>query len=174
MTPATATVAGAQSVPNNKDLSPAPAIIDAAVKARRRRMTLTRSGPSSRVCRNVIMGMKNCRRDQANERKPIAKHKTHWPVTLACEVLKVSASSYFEHWRRKDTNKPSKPGANKRIGNEALLVHIRAIHVQAIATGVIASLILNQEYLAGALHGCSSRVACIDRLPAQILAKYGQ
>jgi len=40
----------------------------------------------------------------------IAKHKTRWPVTLACEVLEVSTSGYFEHWRRKDTTKPSKPG----------------------------------------------------------------
>ncbi len=27
-----------------------------------------------------------------------------------CEVLEVSASGYFEHWRRKDATKPSKPG----------------------------------------------------------------
>ena len=60
----------------------------------------------------------------------IGKHMAVWPVTLTCEVLGVSASGYFEHWRRKDTDKPSKPGANKRIGNEALLVHIRAIHAE--------------------------------------------
>ena len=44
-----------------------------------------------------------------------------WPVTLACEVLGVSASGYFEHWRRKDADKPSRAGANKRISDEALL-----------------------------------------------------
>ena len=60
----------------------------------------------------------------------IAKHKACWPVTLTCEVLGVSASGYFEHWRRKDADKPSRPGATKRIGNEALLVHIRAIHAE--------------------------------------------
>lgn len=60
----------------------------------------------------------------------IAKHKACWPVTLSCEVLGVSASGYFEHWRRKDGDKPSRPGANKRISNEALLVHIRAIHAE--------------------------------------------
>jgi transposase InsO family protein len=60
----------------------------------------------------------------------IAKHKTQWPVTLACDVLEVSASGYFEHWRRKDHPKPSKPGANKRISDEALLVHIKAIHAE--------------------------------------------
>jgi putative transposase len=60
----------------------------------------------------------------------IAKHKAHWPVTLTCEVLQVSASGYFEHWRRKDTSKPSRAGANRRITGEALLVHIRAIHAE--------------------------------------------
>lgn len=60
----------------------------------------------------------------------IARHKAQWPVTLACEVLGVSASGYFEHWRRKDAAKPSGPGANKRISDEALLVHIKAIHAE--------------------------------------------
>ena len=60
----------------------------------------------------------------------IAQHTAHWPVTLSCEVLGVSASGYFEHWRRNDNDKPDKPGANKRISNEALLVHIRAIHIE--------------------------------------------
>jgi hypothetical protein len=32
---------------------------------------------------------------------------------LACEVLGVSASGYFEHGRRKKFPKPSKPGAHK-------------------------------------------------------------
>ena len=40
----------------------------------------------------------------------IARHKAVWPVTLACEVLDVSASGYFEHWRKKDLDKPSRAG----------------------------------------------------------------
>ena len=60
----------------------------------------------------------------------IARHKKVWPITLSCEVLQVSASGYFEHWRHKDTPKPSKPGASKRISDEALLVHILAIHAE--------------------------------------------
>jgi putative transposase len=60
----------------------------------------------------------------------IAQHKAHWPITLACEVLGVSPSGYFVHWRRKDTNKPSKPEVRKRISDEALLVHIKAIHAE--------------------------------------------
>ena len=63
-------------------------------------------------------------------RSGIAKHKTQWPVTLTCEVLEVSASGYFEHWHRKDTTKPSEPGVSKRISDEALLVHIKAIHAE--------------------------------------------
>jgi hypothetical protein len=58
----------------------------------------------------------------------IARHKALWPITLSCQVLGVSASGYFEHWRRKDADKPSRPGANRRISDEALLVHIKAIH----------------------------------------------
>jgi putative transposase len=60
----------------------------------------------------------------------IVKHKTCWPVTLICEVLQVSASGYFEHWRRKDTTKPSKQGVSKRISDEALLVHVKVIHAE--------------------------------------------
>ena len=45
-------------------------------------------------------------------------------------MLGVSASGYFEHWRRKGADKPSRPGANKRISDEALLVHIKAIHAE--------------------------------------------
>ena len=60
----------------------------------------------------------------------IASNKAHWPITLACEVLGVSASGYFEHGRRKKFPKPSKPGAHKRMSDEALLAHIRAIHAE--------------------------------------------
>lgn len=60
----------------------------------------------------------------------IASRKSHWPITLACEVLGVSASGYFEHWRRKNVDQPSKPGVNQRISDEALLTHIRAIHAE--------------------------------------------
>ena len=60
----------------------------------------------------------------------IASNKKHWPVSLTCEMLGVSTSGYFEHLRRKGADRPSKPGANKRISNEALLAHIRAIHAE--------------------------------------------
>jgi len=60
----------------------------------------------------------------------IAKHKNQWPVSLACDVLSVSTSGYFEHWRRKGSAKPSSPQTGGRISNEALLAHVRAIHAE--------------------------------------------
>ena len=56
----------------------------------------------------------------------IAKHRHQWPVSLACETLDVSTSGYFEHQKRRDD--PGRPG--KRVSNEALLAHIRAIHAE--------------------------------------------
>ena len=60
----------------------------------------------------------------------IERHKKHWPVSLAREVLGVSTSGFVEHMRRKGADQPSKPGANMRLSNEALLAHIRAIQVE--------------------------------------------
>jgi len=48
-------------------------------------------------------------------------------VSLSCEVLSVSTSGYHEYRRRSGT--PTQPG--KRIGNDALLVHIRAVHAES-------------------------------------------
>ena len=48
---------------------------------------------------------------------------------MTCETLGVSASGYFEHQRRCRSSQPSKPGGG-RLGNEALLTHIRAIHAE--------------------------------------------
>jgi len=45
-------------------------------------------------------------------------------------VLGVNPSSYFEHWLRKDTDKISSPGVSKRISDEPLLVHIKAIYAE--------------------------------------------
>jgi putative transposase len=60
----------------------------------------------------------------------IARHRAAWPITLVCEVLGVSPSGYFEHCRRKNVDKPSRSGANKRISDDALLVHIKAVHAE--------------------------------------------
>ena len=58
-----------------------------------------------------------------------ASHKARWPVSLACEVLGVSTSGYFEHQRRRAYGGPRQPGGG-RVGNEALLAHMRAIHAE--------------------------------------------
>jgi hypothetical protein len=60
----------------------------------------------------------------------IAANKKQWPVSMMSELLGVSTSGYFEHMRRKGRDKPSKPGASKRISNEALLAYIRAIQAE--------------------------------------------
>ena len=60
----------------------------------------------------------------------VARHKNQWPITVSCATLDISSSGYFEHWQRIDSSKPSKPSNHKRISDEALLVHIRAIHAE--------------------------------------------
>ena len=60
----------------------------------------------------------------------IARHKKHWPVSLACDVLGVSTNGFFENMQRTESEQPSGPGVNKRVSSEALLAHIRAIHVE--------------------------------------------
>ncbi len=53
--------------------------------------------------------------------------RKHYPVSLACEVLDVSASGYFSWLRRRDS---ARPGPGGRYSDEALLAHIRAIHAE--------------------------------------------
>ena len=54
--------------------------------------------------------------------------RRRWPVSLSCQVLQFSPSAYHQRRRRDQT-----PGAgsSKRISDDALLVHIRAIHAQS-------------------------------------------
>jgi hypothetical protein len=55
----------------------------------------------------------------------IERNRQHWPVSLACEVLGVSASGYHERNRRERTRGD---GPRRSISDDALLVHIRAVH----------------------------------------------
>ena len=57
----------------------------------------------------------------------IERHRARWPVSRSCKVLGVSASGDHEHCRRSIPL----PRPGKRIGNEALLVHIRAVHTES-------------------------------------------
>ncbi len=56
----------------------------------------------------------------------IERHKYRWPVSVQCEVLGVSPSGYREHFARR-----ASPQQRKRLSNDALLVHIKAIHGEA-------------------------------------------
>lgn len=56
----------------------------------------------------------------------IQRHKTSWPVSLQCEVLGVSPSGYHDHVRQRASRKPG-----TRMSNDALLVHIKAVHAQS-------------------------------------------
>jgi transposase InsO family protein len=55
----------------------------------------------------------------------IERHKRDWPVSAQCEVLGVSASGYHQHFSRR-----ASPRERKRVSNDALLVHIKAIHAE--------------------------------------------
>jgi len=53
--------------------------------------------------------------------------KTHWPITLMCQVLEVSPSGYFG-WEASG-RRPERPGVRCH-SSEVLLTHIRSIHEQ--------------------------------------------
>ena len=53
--------------------------------------------------------------------------RIHWPVSVACEVLGVSVSGYF-NWQSRQDARPS--GPTGRLNNEALLAHMRAVHAE--------------------------------------------
>ena len=59
----------------------------------------------------------------------IERHRRQWPVTLQCEVLGVSASGYFERQMRLQAGTALSVGQGRqRVGDEALLAHIKAAH----------------------------------------------
>ena len=53
----------------------------------------------------------------------IERNRKRWPVSVACAVLGVSPSGYHDH--RVRSTRP-----RRGISNDALLVHIRAIHAE--------------------------------------------
>jgi len=59
----------------------------------------------------------------------IERMRNVWPISLVCEVLEVSASGWHQWRRRKASKKPSTPQSG-RLSNDALLTHIKAIHVE--------------------------------------------
>lgn len=53
--------------------------------------------------------------------------RRQYPVSVSCEVLEVSSSGYFNWLRRRETGRG---GPARRLSDEALLAHIRAIHAE--------------------------------------------
>jgi hypothetical protein len=53
--------------------------------------------------------------------------RKQYPVSIACEVLEVSASGYFTWARQHKAKRTGQPG---RYSDEALLTHMRAIHAE--------------------------------------------
>ena len=57
----------------------------------------------------------------------IERNSRQWPVSVACEALGVSPSGY--HARKARDVNPDRP--RRRISNDALLVHIKAVHAES-------------------------------------------
>ena len=54
----------------------------------------------------------------------IQRHRHAWPVSGQCRVLQVSAAGYHAHLVRRASD------AQQRLSDEALLVHIKALHAE--------------------------------------------
>ena len=63
----------------------------------------------------------------------IERHRYQWPVSIQCDVLKVSVSGFQQYLHRKvASNTPTDGGG--RVNDMALLAHIRAIHAESKGT----------------------------------------
>jgi putative transposase len=56
----------------------------------------------------------------------IERHRNVWPVVFQCRVLEVSVSGYRQH-RARGAKPPAAAPEGKRLGDMALLAHIRAV-----------------------------------------------
>ena len=55
----------------------------------------------------------------------IQQHRRLWPVSVQCRVLQVSAAGYHAHLVRR-----ASAAQRQRLSDEALLVHIKAVHAE--------------------------------------------
>lgn len=64
----------------------------------------------------------------------IERNRRHWPISLACEVLGVSPSGYHERKAREigDTSR-----SRRNISDDALFVHIRAVHAETAEVALL-------------------------------------
>ena len=60
----------------------------------------------------------------------VQSHRQHWPISVQCRVLRVSLAGYHGHVARQDSS-GCDPGSRRSLPDDALLVHIRAIHAEA-------------------------------------------
>jgi len=58
----------------------------------------------------------------------IQRHRREWPISVQCRVLEVSVAGYHEHFVRK-----ASATQRRHLSDEALLVHIKAIHAETRA-----------------------------------------
>jgi putative transposase len=56
----------------------------------------------------------------------VERHRNVWPVVVQCRVLEVSVSGYRQH-RARGAKPPAAAPEGKRLGDMALLAHIRAV-----------------------------------------------
>lgn len=56
----------------------------------------------------------------------VDRNRHRWPVSMLCEALEISPGGYHQRQQRSGDDKPHRC----RISNDALLAHIKAIHVQ--------------------------------------------
>ena len=55
----------------------------------------------------------------------IERHRRVWPISVQCRVLQAGLAGYHEHFVRK-----ANAAQRRRLSDDALLVHIKAIHAQ--------------------------------------------
>ena len=56
----------------------------------------------------------------------IERHRRVWPISEQCRVLGVSIAGYHEHFIRL-----ASAAQRRHLSDDALLVHIKAIHAEA-------------------------------------------
>ena len=56
----------------------------------------------------------------------VERHRRVWPIVTQCRALNVSASGYRQY-RARQTRDVSSHQPGRRIGDSALLVHVKAI-----------------------------------------------
>jgi hypothetical protein len=58
----------------------------------------------------------------------VQRHRRVWPISVQCRVLRVSIAGYHEHFVRKASG-----AAPRCLSDDALLMHIKAVHLQGVA-----------------------------------------